>query len=462
MYKIQAINPITHEHRDFLFDEQTSSYYFFDKGRQVKVQIPHWLYDFPDVQRIMSRQVNSTKERILFSPENPGEKNETNHNFILIRLGSKCNYKCTYCAQTLNNQDSVLEDTTNNINVFIEKLINIIKPDGNPTIMFYGGEPFVYWKRMKTIVEQVKQHRPNVNIHITTNGSVLDREKIEFMKKYFNRIIISHDGPGQCIRNEKDYLDDPIHLGKMKELAKHFGDRFEFSSVLSKVTGFSRAAINDHFAKYFDGVVFNVNGGHISNYFGEYIEETNFSNVAEAQAYAKLSYEEIRNNLVFNFQCVKLGVSNMLASAITNKPIEFLSVTRCGFDSKGKIAVDIDGNILTCGNVSAQDISYNGYSHNIGSIDDLKNVKMQTGIHPLLDSKCRECPVLLSCFGGCFFFDGEVREKNCDNMFFGYIGTFAYVFELITGYQPVYMDHPNFPEYKKDFFGLKNLQKVES
>ena len=45
-------------------------------------------------------------------------------------------------------------------------------------------------------------------------------------------------------------------------------------------------------------------------------------------------------------------------------------------------------------------------------------------------------------------------------MYYGYMGIFAYAFEKMTGYLPVYIDHPSLPEYQKDIFGMFSTESL--
>lgn len=447
----------------FEFDPYDSTIHLLKNNKRIKIVTPPKIRNDKEIRQGVEKVLKSDKNSKLFDKDNPIKKNPSEAEFILIRLGSKCNYKCTYCAQTLctDDDDSKIEKSTASevyADEFIAKFPQWYKGgrDGKgsgTSFMFYGGEPFVYWKNLRKIAIFIKTKYPNVRFNITTNGSILDREKVDFLKQYFDVVAMSHDGPGQIYRDKFDHLDNPEHFALVKELADHFGIAFRLSAVLSKNVKFSRIAYNEYFQEKF-GKTFDVAGGHISNYFGTFLEETNFTTTKEAQEYAFNSYKEIKTSSVFNFDSVRGGVNKTTIAFASNRSIQQLATTRCGFDSEKRVAVDIEGNFITCGNVSAEDISDNGSPHLIGTVNDTDSVYLHSGKHPLTDEKCVQCPVLLSCSGGCFFFDGEVRERNCLNMYYGYMGIFAYVFETITGHLPIYIDHPSLPDYQKDIFGM--------
>ncbi|MGI5921631.1 MAG: hypothetical protein ACOX6I_07830 [Syntrophomonadaceae bacterium] len=78
---------------------------------------------------------------------------------------------------------------------FIEKSGNIKKL----RIFFFGGEPFLNFSLMKAIVEyaekSVAKIGKKVTFHVTSNSTLLDDEKIAFMKQHQLKVMISFDGP---------------------------------------------------------------------------------------------------------------------------------------------------------------------------------------------------------------------------------------------------------------------------
>jgi len=70
-------------------------------------------------------------------------------------------------------------------------------PLRQPNITFYGGEPLLNFKLIKECIEYIgtTYASPNINYNFTTNGSLLDKEKAEWLVKHNCHILVSICGP---------------------------------------------------------------------------------------------------------------------------------------------------------------------------------------------------------------------------------------------------------------------------
>ena len=128
---------------------------------------------------------------------------------------------------------------------------------------------------------------------------------------------------------------------------------------------------------------------------------------------------------------------------------------KCGMDRSDNIAVDLKGNVLTCQNESPVEVSFNGESHLIGSVDDFDNIKLKSSTHWSFRDNCAKCPVLQLCKGSCMFLHGPLWELGCDNSYSDNIPYFMSAIELLTGYIPYYIEGA-LPDSRKDIVGLVN------
>lgn len=145
---------------------------------------------------------------------------------LVIQLGTKCNLKCIYCCQNINIKN---DKEKIDINLFLSKLKNSSFNWKNlKTIQLWGGEPLVYWKYVKQIIEFIRNNIKDFNgyFHITTNGSLLDIQKVKFFEKYRVILQISHDGINQKKHRTEDWLDNPKVVEAVKYYCceKHLGD----------------------------------------------------------------------------------------------------------------------------------------------------------------------------------------------------------------------------------------------
>lgn len=122
---------------------------------------------------------------------------------INIWLTKKCNLKCTYCYEGI---DKETESITFEICDKIVSYINQINDTVN--IRFHGGEPLLEYEKLKYLYRKLKV-LPNVKTFgVTTNGTLLNTERIEFLASCMNDLSISIDGSRHIHDlNRKDIFD---------------------------------------------------------------------------------------------------------------------------------------------------------------------------------------------------------------------------------------------------------------
>ena len=116
------------------------------------------------------------------------------HNYLRVSVTDKCNLRCRYCMPMdgvrFLHHDEVLRNEE-----FI-RLNEIFIKMGIKKIRFTGGEPFIR-KGFFDIISGTAKIDPNVELCITTNGTLLD-EHIADLKKYnVKKLNISLDTMSQ-------------------------------------------------------------------------------------------------------------------------------------------------------------------------------------------------------------------------------------------------------------------------
>lgn len=116
-------------------------------------------------------------------------------NLILIAT-RKCNLRCSYCSVAKKNISMNEETARKAVLLFLSSLR---RTDKRILIRFFGGEPLLNFSLVKCVVElakkEAKRRKIKVNFDLTTNGLLLNKEKIAFFKKHPEiELIVSLDG----------------------------------------------------------------------------------------------------------------------------------------------------------------------------------------------------------------------------------------------------------------------------
>jgi len=112
--------------------------------------------------------------------------------FIRFDVTSKCNFDCTACYRPTKKIKDLLTDKIFKI---IDKIVNF----GVKRIIFGGGEPFLR-KNFEEIV--MYANKKGLNCDIVSNGTLIKKNHIKFLKKYVSELSISLDGHNEKINGK--------------------------------------------------------------------------------------------------------------------------------------------------------------------------------------------------------------------------------------------------------------------
>jgi len=394
--------------------------------------------------------VASGEEPFKVSIDNPG--NKVSPKKLKISLGLSCNYECEYCSQRFVPRAD--ETNPGEVESFVTGLDAWVKEEPEQ-IEFWGGEPLVYIKTMRPLVECLRVKYPNAVFQVITNGSLLTPEINQWLDDMGFQVGLSHDGPGQWVRGP-DPLEDPEKKSAILDLWARLGPkgRMSFNAMLNRNNP-SRAEIQKFFVELTGDPFVPIGEGA----FVDAYDEGGLANSLqpdEMAAFRNLSFHEIRTGQAANFSAVRDRVASFVNSIRVGRRSATLG-QKCGMDRPDNIAVDLRGNVVTCQNVSAASFAPNGQSHKIGHVSDLANVKLKTATHWSKREECPNCPVLQICKGSCMFLEGDLWETSCDNAFSDALPVFAAGIEFLTGCVPIHIEGPQ-REDRKDIWNRAQPQ----
>lgn len=433
-------------------------YFTYDNETNILTRDDGFVYALDD-----KKDYSNRKPFTPFSKDTPLKKSK-DVTRVKIQMGLSCNYSCDYCSQKFVERPP--ETSKKDIDAFLEKLevFNFSEQRGL-NFEFWGGEPLVYWKTLKPLAEAIQDkfsHWKNPpKFSIITNGSILTKEICAWLMYMGFSVSISHDGPGQYVRGP-DPFDDPEQkrtilqfYSKMRPLG-----RISFNSILTKKNQ-SRKKIHEWFLELTGDPNVGLGEGGIVDSYDEDGIDNSLNTKQEHFEFRRTSFNDIySNNGNIGFGNVLTKIDGFIESVLNNSPSSILN-QKCGMDSPSVIAIDMKGNVLTCQNVSALEISKNGQPHLAGNIDNFDDIKVTTSTHWSLRDNCKDCPVLHLCKGSCMFLDNKYWDISCNNAYSDNIALFALAFEKITeGYIPTFIDSENLPDDRKDIWGTV-LEHVE-
>ena len=333
----------------------------------------------------------------------PKKNNKENFPICTIALfvTQSCNLRCIYCYGDGGEYGSSGNMTPEIAEKTIDWLIDQSDNMKSLSIVFFGGEPFMNFPLIKHIVEYASRRGTETdkdfNFSITTNATLLDDEKITFLKDNKVSVLISFDGPDEIQNKQRPFADGRASyeatIPKIRKLLEVLpetpcratlldgGDYVVIKNALKKL-GFSTIRIEPVSVS-----LFGKKNGKIHSLCN--IEE--ILKIVEKESEQWILLTKKRNAEALR--------SNILDGILTLHVFAFLNNEKkyyhCGAGF-GLAAVSCTGNISLCQCFVGTD------EYKIGTIFE-KELKRDTYIKSPTEciEKCSKCFAKYFCAGGC-------------------------------------------------------------
>ena len=149
---------------------------------------------------------------------------------LTLYMTDDCNFDCDYCYQKKGN--TYMDTST------VETALDFFSPylTKECYINFYGGEPLMAFKQIHHVVETIKNKlkKKHIIFTISTNGILLNDEKLEFLNQNKFSILLSFDGFAQNIHRKIGSFEPIVAI--IKKLLECPDIDLEINSVFTPKT----------------------------------------------------------------------------------------------------------------------------------------------------------------------------------------------------------------------------------
>lgn len=160
-------------------------------------------YDKNSISEALKEIQELVDNELLFSKEASMENIEYNKDNIVkalcLHVAHDCNLRCKYCFASQGDFNG--ERLIMPFEIGKKALDFLIHSSGNRKnleVDFFGGEPLMNFDVVKQLVaygrELEKKHNKVFRFTITTNGVLLDKEKMDFINDNMDNVVLSLDG----------------------------------------------------------------------------------------------------------------------------------------------------------------------------------------------------------------------------------------------------------------------------
>jgi cyclic pyranopterin phosphate synthase len=155
------------------------------------------------------------------------DKLSRNFKYLRISVTDKCNYRCSYCMpkDIFGKDHQFLQKSELLTYEEIIEVVKVLKGYGLEKVRLTGGEPLLR-KNIELLVKGLKDLALVNEVSITTNGSLLDLDKINLLKNNgLDTITISLDSLSQNITDELNPTNNNISkvMNAIDDALKIFG-----------------------------------------------------------------------------------------------------------------------------------------------------------------------------------------------------------------------------------------------
>ena len=401
---------------------------------------------------------------------------------ICLNLTDACNLMCKYCFVSQHPKFMDFKTAKASVDFILNNHKKHMEKYGysyDCSITYFGGEPTLQWEQIIVpLTNYIRKNNLPIKLSMTTNGTLLNQERIQFLKDNNIQILLSIDGTPD-VQN----FNRPTHSGEKSfdlvyKNIPYILDAFPdttFRGTIYAPTA-DKTFENYIFAAYlgFKNVFFIPDSRHPWTQ-----EQLNNLHNEINKIFSSMSYCFSNNQYpLVNFSLINQIFRNILQRDIEifnnyNPPLKKThDFMRCGLGTTSG-SIGYDGNIYGCQEQTSLNKNSKFYIGNI----------FKNGIEPKLHTKllkeysfptqvicqkkelCLNCPVYDLCSENCcpsssmdlynnFFIDSEVHclwfrwlVENCTLLMKKYVSedneTFKHFLNFVCNYQEYFSERSN-------------------
>ncbi|MDR0958547.1 MAG: thioether cross-link-forming SCIFF peptide maturase [Clostridiales bacterium] len=154
---------------------------------------------YSEISNLVSNNVLFSEDNYKNIADSYSQKRQPVVKALCLLVAQNCNMKCSYCFAgegEYSGERSLMTFETGK--AAIDFLFANSGNRKNLEVDFFGGEPLMNFEVIKKIVAYARseetKHNKNVRFTLTTNGLLLDEDKLEFINKEMYNLVLSIDG----------------------------------------------------------------------------------------------------------------------------------------------------------------------------------------------------------------------------------------------------------------------------
>lgn len=365
---------------------------------------------------------------------------------LILNLTENCNLRCSYCiysggyaSQRSHSNKTMSKDIAlMSVDYFFQRCAKEVY------VGFYGGEPLLEFEKLKKIVAYCRaKPASRINYSLTTNGVLLDEEKIRFFIRNGFSVTVSLDGP-QHIHDR--YRKTPQGIGtfdrvienlqKFKDIdPEYYRQKVLFSVVnapplkLQQTADFFRTEslvknnsltttyvdnAQNQFLKKKGGEVTEEEEWDTSCFYTEYMQQT-----VKCESISNYTKEFFDKQIIQFYKRPKTRLGDIFPNG-------------CCIPGQRRLYVGVDGTLRICERAdSLTDIGHIATGIDKGKIAKIVNDYIE------MSQSCLQCPFCRLC-SNCFasyidsgILNADMRKNECASVQHSFLRTLILYYSIL-------------------------------
>lgn len=317
------------------------------------------------------------------------EKGQLVKGSLLLTITNDCNLCCVYCYQEKKKSNALSFDNAKEI---LSKHLNDNEKFSFLDIILFGGEPFLYFERVKDICEWTWKQEWKIPyiFNFSTNGTLLNDKTKEWLIHNAHRILLTLSADGE--RNSQN-------INRCNSY-----DRIDFQFFIKNwPKAFVKMTISEQTLPYMasDIIFFHQIGFHF----------------AECNLAVGINWHSKDNEQILKRELNKLKEYYIQNNDIIPAPIINLELWKCSLKKRREkscgigesvLMYDSDGEYYPCNYITPMSFDERNLEYLL-SID-------YTNVNQIIDEncfdKCYYFPICPTCYGGDYAINQKMKMKN--------------------------------------------------
>lgn len=332
---------------------------------------------------------------------------------LCLHVSHDCDLSCEYCFASKGDYKSGRRLMSRDVALkAVDYLVDNSGHRHNIEIDFFGGEPLLNFDTVKEVVAYGRELENKTGkkfyFTITTNGTKLNEERINFINEYMDNVVISIDGRKEVHdavrydRSGRGTYDRIVPLAKKLVSERSNKSYFIRGTYTSRNKDFSKDVMHLAELGFKEISVEPV----VGSGDGLFIKEQDVSAILNEYEELALKYLKcLREGGGFRFYHFNLD--------LFEGPCIYKRITACGAGFE-YLAVSPEGHLYPC----HQFVGQKGFI--LGDVfKGIDNKKLKVSFQKnniFTKEKCKDCWAKLFCSGGChanaWYSNGNIYEPN--------------------------------------------------